>query len=453
MGLSVPEASDDAVVVTGHQPYLYHPGIWAKDFLLERLTREVSGTGVDLVVDTDAVESVGFSVPDQGDVVRRLDVTLCASEGESTWLHRRPPSAAELTIFRSQGRDAIDALGVSTLTGRFEAYCACLGKASGGRDLATVLTAARRCLEVPLGMGYLQLSVSHLARTWAFRRFAAELLLDAGRFRDTMNSALGEYRSATHTRSSAQPFPDLHEDGMGVEVPFWFLDEAGRHSVTVGVSGRVSGGGRELMWLAATAEEVAERIADRDLLLAPRALSLTLFTRLFLADLFIHGLGGGRYDRITDAVIRDYYGIEPPGYCVASVTLLLPLGIPPTTDADVAEAERRLKRFEHNPDELLPAADDLVQAERKRLAALAARKHALMAEFGRPGADRKTLGFGVRAVNAELAAGLAPLGEALRAEVQRVRVARDAWDILGARDYPFFLWDPAEVWDRATALR
>lgn len=450
IGFDVPEVVGEAIVVTGHQPDLYHPGIWAKDFLLERLTREVSGTGLDLVVDTDVVGSVGFSVPGSGAVVRRRDVLLRGAATGSTWLQAPPPSATELAAFRAAGRDAVDALGVPALIGRFDVYCACLEEAArGGGDLATILTAARRCIEAPLGMGYLQLPVSSLARTRAFRRFAAELLLDAGRFREAMNAALAEYRRATHTRSAAQPFPDLHEDATGVEVPFWLLDETGRHAVSVDDSGRVSARGRELMRLAATPGEVAEDVADRGLLLAPRALSLTLFTRLFLADLFIHGLGGGRYDRITDAVMRAYYGVEPPGYCVASLALLLPLGVPATTDADVAEAERRLKRFEHNPDELLAASDDLAPPERERLQALAARKHRLIAELGRPGADRKTLGLEVRAVNAELAIGLAPVGEALRAEAQRVRIARDAWDVLGARDYPFFLWDPADMWVRA----
>ena len=34
--------------------------------------------------------------------------------------------------------------------------------------------------------------------------------------------------------------------------------------------------------------------------IAPKALALTLFARMFVCDLFIHGVGGGRYDRVTD---------------------------------------------------------------------------------------------------------------------------------------------------------
>src|SRR3989442_12865445 len=61
------------------------------------------------------------------------------------------------------------------------------------------------------------------------------------------------------------------------------------------------------------------------LAIRPRALTLTAFTRLCLADLFVHGVGGGRYDRVTDAVIREYFGLEPPAYAVTTATMHLPL--------------------------------------------------------------------------------------------------------------------------------
>ena len=66
--------------------------------------------------------------------------------------------------------------------------------------------------------------------------------------------------------------------------------------------------------------------------LRPRALTLTLFARLCLGDFFIHGIGGGKYDEVTDAIIRDYFGIEPPAYQVLSATLHLPLPAFPSTE-------------------------------------------------------------------------------------------------------------------------
>ena len=56
-----------------------------------------------------------------------------------------------------------------------------------------------------------------------------------------------------------------------------------------------------------------------------RALTNTLFARLFLSDLFIHGIGGGKYDELTDDIIRRFYECEPPDFLVLSATRLLPL--------------------------------------------------------------------------------------------------------------------------------
>ena len=37
-----------------------------------------------------------------------------------------------------------------------------------------------------------------------------------------------------------------------------------------------------------------------------RALATTLFARLLLADVFIHGIGGAKYDQVTDEICEDF---------------------------------------------------------------------------------------------------------------------------------------------------
>jgi hypothetical protein len=58
--------------------------------------------------------------------------------------------------------------------------------------------------------------------------------------------------------------------------------------------------------------------------LAPRALMLTTFSRLLLADQFVHGIGGGRYDQVTDRLIRRHFGVEPPKFAVTTATMYFP---------------------------------------------------------------------------------------------------------------------------------
>src|SRR5258708_32291860 len=68
--------------------------------------------------------------------------------------------------------------------------------------------------------------------------------------------------------------------------------------------------------------------------LRSRALTTTLFARLCLSDLFIHGIGGAKYDELTDEIVRRFYGFEPPWYMVLSATLLLPLAAYPADPDD-----------------------------------------------------------------------------------------------------------------------
>src|SRR6185295_10034126 len=71
-----------------------------------------------------------------------------------------------------------------------------------------------------------------------------------------------------------------------------------------------------------------------------RALTTTMFARVFLADLFVHGIGGGIYDELTDRIIERFFGIPAPAYLIVSATLQLPL-------EQFPDAKRRLDALHH----------------------------------------------------------------------------------------------------------
>src|SRR5205085_9668892 len=77
--------------------------------------------------------------------------------------------------------------------------------------------------------------------------------------------------------------------------------------------------------------------------LRPRAVTLTMFVRLYLADLFVHGIGGGKYDELTDAIVASFFRVTPPAYAVVTGTLRLPFPSRPDY-RDRILAERRHRR-------------------------------------------------------------------------------------------------------------
>ncbi len=94
--------------------------------------------------------------------------------------------------------------------------------------------------------------------------------------------------------------------------------------------------------------------------LRTRALTTTLFSRFLLSDLFIHGIGGSKYDELGDVIARRFFGIEPPPFLTVSLTLWLGLPID-TVVPDPAEFQLRLRSLRHNPDRQLhePYPDEL----------------------------------------------------------------------------------------------
>lgn len=441
--------SGDMIVMTGHQPELFHPGVWVKDFVVQRMSEELPALGIDLVVDTDAAGRVELVTPCLSPEVGVCRVPLAEALEDAAYAQVPVPDRARRAAFREAGLEALATLTAPALARHFAAFADALdAMADRVDDIGSLLTAARRVYEGPAGTDYLELPVSIQARTPSMRHFCATLLTDADRFRRLTNAALAEYRQRTGTRSVAQPFPDLDRSNDRTEVPFWLLAGGTRMPLHVDGRQRLWAGDSAVAELGATAESATAALEREDLLVAPKALALTLFERLFVADLFVHGTGGGRYDRVTDAIVREYYGIEPPAFVVTSMTLLLPLGCPITTDAEVAALEQRLHRIEHNPDQVLGDVEFDTVDERSRAEELASRKAALVAAISAPGADRKTLGARIRQVNAELAELLSPLTDDVRASLARVRSSREASAVLTDRTYPYCLWDPREVADK-----
>jgi hypothetical protein len=125
--------------------------------------------------------------------------------------------------------------------------------------------------------------------------------------------------------------PDLTREGERVELPFWTY---------------VPGQPRERLVARAGSDPFRE--IQPGAVIRPRALALTMFMRLFFADLFIHGIGGALYDQITDGMLRELAGFVPAYGCV-SAAWLLPLGQPLENLDDIAALKWRQHHAEHNP--------------------------------------------------------------------------------------------------------
>jgi len=216
-------------------------------------------------------------------------------------------------------------------------------------------------IEQRCGLHNAELPFSRLSATPSFIRFVLHLLSDLPRFRDIYNRSVDDYRKVHGIRSRHHPVPNLAPD----EAPFWIWREGetkrGRLQVKPSNQKLLLIGAGKPIEVAPDADRWPQGVKIRS-----RALITTMFARLALADLFIHGIGGGKYDEVTDAIIRDYWGITPPAYSVMSATLRLPLPAFAANRADVRKIRQKYRDLHSNPQRYLPAE---MGAEKARLLA------------------------------------------------------------------------------------
>lgn len=439
---------DEPIIITGHQPELFHPGVWVKHLAMQRVADRIGASAIDTVVDSDAFAALEVGVPVLGPPVRRSTAVLAVGAEHTCFACAPAPSAERVEEFCSAVEADLSDHDEATRDNARRFFGNLRESAQVSSDLASAVTGARRRYEAALGTDYLAYPVTGLSRSRAFLHFAVGIMFDAARFAEAVNASLIAHRALNGIRSAAQPFANLSEEGGALEVPFWVLSEGMRETLHVQ---RDAGGLQlrtatdDIVRLPEDPVAAVEALLASGVTIAPKAVTLTLFTRSFVADLFIHGIGGARYDEVTDAVCRAYFEVEPVPYVVATMTMLLPAatGVQPVDD-DISALKERLNRLAHNPDQVLGAAD-LDDATRGSVMLLVAEKTELVARIARPDEDKKTVGAAIRELNARIAEVLDPLREQWESELAGLETRRAEASVLRARDYPFFLWTPQDI--------
>ncbi|MGB2997068.1 MAG: hypothetical protein WBC59_00330 [Phycisphaerae bacterium] len=454
-GFEVPDwAEPKLLIVTGHQPRPYHPGVWIKNFLAGELADAVGGVALNLNVDNDEVHGQTVRLPTRdltcrmgGDEVRTAEVELVSSTAAVPY-EEQPASALRPEAVH----EVLDLVPSPELGDAFRrCWMHLLEVVPKAANLAEALLVARRRSEEAFGLANLELPVSALSDSAAFRLFLAEMLRRREDFFDAYNASLQEFRSAYHERNRAQPVPDLARDGRRAELPYWVWREAQRRR-RLWIEPTSSGG----LVLAADEEPIG-RLAAEDLAdpsvgaerlatlresgwkIRPRALSMTLFVRLCVGDVFIHGVGGALYDQITDAVIERLFRVRPPELVVASCTVHLPLEAYRATRDDLERARRAVRDWRHNPERMLPP--EVRRSDEARL--LIEEKRRLTVTHGRDRRERRRTWDQIRKINRRLAA-LYPDGpDAAERDLNRIEQHLRYNAVLRNREYPFSLY-PAD---------
>ena len=253
------------------------------------------------------------------------------------------------------------------------------------QKLGAALSEARHRVELENGLENLEVPLSTLVSTPSFARFSLQILTNLPRFQHVYNDQRLLYREAHRIRNNAHPVPALGETDGWLETPFWvyrseapmrqrlwarLIDDrlllSDRKGWQAAMEGRLECDLSLEQWLDFRLDGV---------FLRPRALLTTMYLRLFVADLFLHGIGGGKYDQLTDGIIREFYGFLPPKYAVATATIHLPLpaDLPTPLELEQQISHWKSKQWEvrHHGDEY---TDQLTNSTSSREQAVLLRK-------------------------------------------------------------------------------
>lgn len=471
-------STDPTIVLTGHQPQFYHPGIWVKAFTVAAEAERQGAVGINVAVDHDAGE-LAAEIPWRASGPVSLGYTkeyLVAPVGGRPLETLPPPSEDDVESFLQRIEAHLTTLEQPRFMERYAAFAGALRQAAReAQSAAEVGYMTRALYEEAFGeMLVPDVPVSRISQTPEFLLFFVHWARNADAMRRAYNDALVQYRREYRVRSQANPFPDLLErEDQGVELPFWGLTPQG---IRRKLYARQTEDGIVLSHLEGEyarlpregGEAAVQALLDADVQVRPRAVPLTVFHRLFVADLFVHGTGGGRYDEVTDKFIENVFGVPAPTYAVVSATLHLPLGELPVQPGALRALRRKLRDLRFNPQRYAWELEELSE----ELVVLLRRKEELIEKMRRADAvhgerARSTKGGDVSAakpsgsapsrkriltreierVNAALYAALRPVEEETRRQLAALEARAAAGAVATRRTYPFFLYDPADVWE------
>lgn len=442
------------LIMGGHQPELFHPGVWLKNSVLDAYARQVDGIAVNLVIDCDRCGRAAVDVPVGTPADAHFETI--AFDGDAPAMAWEERGVLDQDCFKSFGTRVADKLAPlvpDPIVRRW--WPAVVERSKASHRLGLAIAQARHIVEDRFGLETLEVPVSELVRLPTVMVFTGWLLAHARQLHDAYNAALRAHRSARRVRSLGRPMPDLAEQqdaaGAWFEVPWWIWSREdprrrrvfAQHAVpdalvlsdleTVRVELPISSQTSPSKWI-----DALSRLEEHGYRLRPRALVTTLMARLIFSDVFVHGIGGAAYDSITDEIVRRLVGSDPPRHAVASGTLRLPLEhvFPGIEEADaaaeLATVRRTLRDIAYHPERHLGDGDGM-PADVK---ALVSSKQEWIQTVATPALARRRC-HEIREANARLAGYATPLAQDLEARAVTLQAARKARDVLQARTHPW----------------
>lgn len=304
-----------------------------------------------------------------------------------------------------------------------------------GSVLGAAFSKGRHQLEGQHGLDTLEIPISSVARTSSFASFVKLIASDIQRFQKIYNSVLVEYRNVHKIRSRSHPVPELECNDGWFESPFWIWNA--EHPIRSSLYFQTSEKTITASDLRSFKTEVPvadfeqcwTELADQGIAIRPKALMTTMFARLALSDLFIHGIGGSKYDQLTNAIIEKYFGIQPPHFITLTASMKLTTDWEAVNRDAVNEKKHRLRELTFQPERFIDpanvAATDAIELKKKWISDSSE--------------DRLHRHKQIDMANDRLQPFVQSQREVVLSDLQQIKSQMRTSQVLGSREYSFCL--------------
>jgi len=365
--------STSPIIMSGHQPKLFHPGVWFKNFVLSNLGQQLGATPINLIVDNDIAGVASIHAPRvDADSASMLTVPIDQPGKNIPFECRSIVDTPFFREFDQRATGAISNIVDGPLVERL--WPLVCGQLESDSNLGLVMAKGRHLLEQEAGLDTLEVPLSQVAQSRSFGELVLEIFQRMEAFQDAYNDCLFQYRDVHHIRSNAHPVPPLKQENGFFETPFWIWEAANpiRRPLYIRLTDQgfrlTDRSDWQLFLDRSDFSSQFSQLGQRGIAIRPRALVTTLYNRLVLSDLFLHGIGGSKYDQLTDSIARRFFNYEMPKYITMTATATLPSQadhILPTdlTRLNVLARELRFHPEDH-VDQTQPHIRELVEIKR-----------------------------------------------------------------------------------------
>jgi hypothetical protein len=457
--------TDQPLILSGHQPVFFHPGLWVKCLAASLLAEAVQGTACHKLTDTALVAEYEHYLPEVEEMgqARRKRLEFFHSKD-----HQGMEKTTPYSFMPSPDYEAVHKIfseaqvfcpnGVKeSMKGYEEKFMKGLKDNAAWNDfhLFTLKLLDELCQTKRV---FLQ---GH--KLWSsepFFKFLAYWMGNLPELTEAYNQSLVQYRQIHQIQHDLSPFPNLKFEDWWFEIPFWGVTKYHqRHSLWAKTDGKhlilkMKGGDGNY---SVALDNMQAELGTLPIMIWPKAMPQTLFCRMYLCDYFIHGMGGGNYEEVNDIFFEKIFKVKALEYGVATATYLVD---PEESGAieTILNHEQGIewweRALEKNP-EYLFTKKDIWQAalpafmvpkflecfNDEKLKKLAAEKERLIGSLKDP-AKKAEASQKIKEVNSALYEGYTEPLKALEQGLLDISKIKATREVLGYREYPFFAFKP-----------